>query len=54
MNVPAKRVLKPNGVCIAYSGQMQLPEVINRMLLNIYDYYWTWGLLHTKTHDNMG
>jgi len=41
----AKRVLKPNGFCIAYSGQMYLPEVMQRMSENL-DYYWTFALLH--------
>jgi 16S rRNA G966 N2-methylase RsmD len=27
----AKRILKPHGFCIAYSGQMYLPEVLQRM-----------------------
>lgn len=41
----AKRVLKPNGFCIAYSGQMYLPEVIKRMNENL-DYYWTFAVYH--------
>ncbi len=41
----AKRVLKPNGYCVAYSGQMHLPEVINRMNEHL-DYYWTFALYH--------
>lgn len=41
----AKRVLKPNGFCIAYSGQMNLPEVIKRMNEHL-DYYWTFCLYH--------
>tara|TARA_R100000655_G_scaffold33594_2_gene66099 strand:+ start:5809 stop:6846 length:1038 start_codon:yes stop_codon:yes gene_type:complete len=41
----AKRVLKPNGFCIAYSGQMHLPEVIKRMNEHL-DYYWTFALYH--------
>lgn len=41
----AKRVLKPNGFCIAYSGQMNLPEVINRMS-EFLDYYWTFAVYH--------
>ena len=41
----AERVLKPNGFCIAYSGQMYLPEVINRMNEHL-DYYWTFALQH--------
>lgn len=44
----AKRVLKPHGFCIAYSGQMHLPEVMNRMSEHL-DYYWTFSLLHTGT-----
>jgi len=41
----AKRVLKPNGYCIAYSGQMYLPEVMQRMSQNL-DYYWTFAVYH--------
>jgi len=41
----AKRVLKPNGYCIAYSGQMYLPEVMKRMSENL-DYYWTFAVYH--------
>lgn len=41
----AKRVLKPNGFCVAYSGQMHLPEVIKRMNEHL-DYYWTFAVYH--------
>ena len=41
----AKRVLKPNGFCIAYSGQMHLPEVMKRMNEHL-DYYWTFAVYH--------
>jgi len=41
----AKRVLKPNGFCIAYSGQMNLPHVIQRMSEHL-DYYWTFCVYH--------
>ena len=41
----AKRVLKPNGYCIAYSGQMYLPDVIKRMNEHL-DYYWTFAVYH--------
>lgn len=41
----AKRVLKPNGFCIAYSGQMHLPEVMKRMSEHL-DYYWTFAVYH--------
>lgn len=46
----AKRVLKPNGFCIAYSGQMYLPEVMSRMCEHL-DYYWIFSLLHTGSHQ---
>ena len=46
----AKRVLKPNGFCIAYSGQMHLPEVMKRMNEHL-DYYWTFSLMHTGTRQ---
>jgi len=46
----AKRVLKPNGFCIAYSGQMYLPEVMKRMSENL-DYYWTFTLIHTGSRQ---
>lgn len=41
----AKKVLKPNGYCIAYSGQMYLPEVMKRMSEYL-DYYWTFAVYH--------
>jgi site-specific DNA-methyltransferase (adenine-specific) len=41
----AKRVLKPHGFCIAYSGQMHLPEVMKRMSEHL-DYYWTFCVYH--------
>lgn len=41
----AKRLLKPNGFCVAYSGQMYLPEVMKRMSENL-DYYWTFAVYH--------
>ena len=41
----AKRVLKPNGFCVAYSGQMHLPKVIKRMSEHL-DYYWTFAVYH--------
>ena len=46
----AKRVLKPNGFCIAYSGQMYLPEVMQRMSENL-TYYWTFTLIHTGSRQ---
>jgi len=39
----AKRVLKPNGYCVAYSGQFHLPEVLERMKEHL-DYYWMFAM----------
>ena len=39
----ASRVLKPHGFCIAYSGQMYLPEVMQRLGEHL-DYYWCMSL----------
>jgi len=41
----AKRVLKPNGFLIAYSGQLNLSDVMNRLNENL-DYYWIGCLRH--------
>lgn len=46
----AAKKLKENGFCIAYSGQMYLPEVMKRMGENL-DYYWTFSLLHTGSRQ---
>ena len=43
MSELASRVLKPHGFCIAYSGQMYLPEVIQRLGTRL-DYYWCMSL----------
>jgi len=42
----AKRLLKPSGFLISYSGQMYLPQVMN-MLAEYLDYYWL-GMLYHK------
>jgi len=41
----ASRVLKPSGFLIAYSGQIHLPEVMQRLSENM-TYYWTFALYH--------
>jgi len=43
----AFRTLEPSGFCVAYSGQMHLPEVINRVTKEGMLYYWTFTLIHT-------
>lgn len=39
----AKRVLKPNGFCIAYSGHIYLDNVMSRMCEHL-DYYWIFSM----------
>lgn len=41
----AKRVLKPNGFLIAYSGQLNLSDVMNRLNEHL-NYYWIANLRH--------
>lgn len=41
----AARVLKPGGFCIAYSGHLHLPEVMQRMAEHL-DWYWMLSLNH--------
>jgi len=48
----AARVLKPGGFCIAYSGSLNLPEVIKRMSEYL-TYYWMFILLHTGKHQGI-
>lgn len=40
------RVLKPGGICLAYSGQMHLPEVYFGMGRHL-EYMWTCGIGHS-------
>lgn len=40
------RVLKPGGVCIAYSGQMHLPQIYAGMGRHL-EYMWTCGIGHS-------
>lgn len=39
------RVLRPGGFCIAYSGIMFLPEVLNRLAEHL-EYFWQIALMH--------
>jgi 16S rRNA G966 N2-methylase RsmD len=41
----AAKKLKPGGFCIAYSGQMYLPDVMSFMGEHL-DYYWTFAVYH--------
>jgi len=45
----AARVLKPGGVLLAYSGQVFLPDVLNRLMEHL-DYCWLLGIQHTGGH----
>jgi 16S rRNA G966 N2-methylase RsmD len=42
----ASRVLKPSGFLIAYSGQLHIPEVIQKLSSTGLQYYWTMCLIH--------
>lgn len=42
----AQRVLKPGGICMAYSGQMHLPQVYAGMGQRL-EYMWTCGIGHS-------
>jgi len=42
----AVRVLKPGGLCLAYSGQVYLPEILLEMSGNL-DYIWIASIHHT-------
>lgn len=42
----AKRKLKPHGYLVAYSGQLNLMEVSQRLCEHL-DYYWTFSLVHS-------
>jgi len=44
----SKRLLKPGGYCITYSGQLFMPEVLQRMT-QFLDYRWCIALLHSQT-----
>jgi site-specific DNA-methyltransferase (adenine-specific) len=46
----ASKKLKKNGYCVAYSGQLNLPEVYRRMTEYL-DYVWTCSLVHAGTHQ---
>jgi hypothetical protein len=41
----ASKILKPSGFLIAYSGELNMPEVIKRLSENM-TYYWTFCLYH--------
>lgn len=45
----AARILKPGGILLAYSGQVFLPEVLNRLSGHL-AYCWLFGIQHTGGH----
>jgi ParB-like chromosome segregation protein Spo0J len=45
----AARVLKPGGVLLSYSGQIFLPDVLNRLSENL-TYCWLLGIAHAGGH----
>lgn len=42
----AARVLKPGGLCLVYSGQIFLPEVMRRLCESL-EYAWTFAIRHS-------
>ena len=42
----AVKVLKPSGFLIAYSGQLHIPEVLQKLNIQGIQYYWTMCLIH--------
>jgi ParB-like chromosome segregation protein Spo0J len=46
LGIFARRVLKPGGVCIAYSGHAHLPQVMNALAESL-EYAWTCAIRHT-------
>lgn len=42
----AARVLKPGGLCLVYSGQIFLPEVMSRLCESL-EYAWTFAIRHS-------
>lgn len=52
LSVFAARVLKPSGLCLAYSGQGTLPQVMEVMSTNL-KYMWTFAIQHSGGHNQM-
>jgi len=46
LSVLAARVLKPGGLCLVYSGQIFLPDVMSRLCTAL-DYAWTFAIRHS-------
>lgn len=46
----AKKNLKDNGFLVAYSGQLNLPDVLS-ILTKYLDYYWSFALLHNGNNQ---
>ena len=48
----ASLVLKPGGLCLAYSGQIFLPQVINALSQNL-EYIWTFAIRHSSGYTRI-
>lgn len=46
LSVLAHRILKPGGLCLVYSGQIFLPEVMGRLCIAL-EYAWTFAIRHS-------
>lgn len=49
LSLLASRKLKPGGICLAYSGQMHLPQVLSEMNQHL-AYWWIFAIRHTGGH----
>lgn len=48
----ANRVLKPGGLCLAYSGQIFLPQVLNALNENL-EYIWCFAIKHNGAYTRI-
>lgn len=52
LGIFAKRVLKPGGLCLAYSGQIFLPQVLNALGESL-EYIWCFAIRHSSGYTRI-
>jgi len=52
LGIFASRVLKPGGLCLAYSGQIFLPQVLNALSGNL-EYIWCFAVRHSSGYTRI-
>jgi len=52
LGIFAARVLKPGGLCLAYSGQIHLPQILNALSENL-EYIWCFSNRHTEAQTRI-